>query len=199
MTLAEMIRRGKKDLHDAYDAGVSGDDKYFLNTSRIDSHAYMFYGGARIDLLDKFDFSNVVDPARMFHSANTLKTIPVLGTKDAQDFTMFAYSTDELETIEGIDFSSATKAPSAFLRCTRLKHITVYGTIPISISWSSCPLTLTTAVSIINALKNYAGTANEGTYSITFSSTTQAYLNAAGAKFNGMDWKTYMTSIGWVY
>lgn len=174
-------------------------NKPFLDTRNIESHSYMFINGARIDLLDKFDFSNIVESSYMFRGATTVTKIPVLGTKSVASFNMFAMGCKALETIEGIDFSSATNVSSAFMQCSSLKNITVNGTIPISITFSACPLTLASATSVLNALVNYAGTENEGTYSITFSSTTQAYLDAAGTIFNGMNWKTYIGSIGWAY
>lgn len=115
------------------------------------------------------------------------------------DFTMaFAYCSSLVE-VEGIDFSRATVLTNIFQNCGKLTRITVYGTIPISISFSSCPLSVESMKSIISHLKNHAGTSNAGEYTLTLKDeckTAMANLGAI-AEFGGKTYDAYLTDIGW--
>ena len=79
-----------------------------------------------------------------------------------------------LERVVGIDFSSATTTANCFLNCTKLTDITVYGEIPVSISFAQSPLTRESALSVLNHLKDISGTGT--TLTATFSPTTKELL-----------------------
>lgn len=90
------------------------------------------------------------------------------------DFTQAFSDCASLARVVGIDFSSATTASKCFTNCTKLTDITVYGEIPVSISFAQSPLTRESALSVINHLKDISGTGT--TLTVTFSSTTKALL-----------------------
>ena len=115
------------------------------------------------------------------------------------DFTMAFANCSSLVEVEGIDFSSATVLTNIFYQCGKLTTITVYGTIPISISFSSCPLSVESMKSIVLHLKNYAGTSNAGAYTLTLKDeckTTMANLGAI-PELNNKTYDAYLTDIGW--
>ena len=76
---------------------------------------------------------------------------------------------------------------STFTGCSALKNVKFTGVIGRSISFSDCPLSLASMKSIISCLKDYSGTENEFTYTVTFSSACITALEAEGAtaEYNG--------------
>lgn len=107
------------------------------------------------------------------------------------------YDTDTIEVEFG---ESITNAEKAFAN-TRVKNVIASGVIPISMSFSSTSsLTAESAISIINALKDYSGTDKEFTQTITFSAETKSALEALGATSpNGNTWLEYIGDKGWLY
>lgn len=140
--------------------------------------------------------------ARWCENATKLKTISHYEFfKVTSDMTQMCTGCSSLETIEGIDFSGLTKTPSSiFSNCSKLANITVHGNIPLSISFSSSPLTVESMKSVITHLKDYSGTSNEFTYKVTFSSACITALEAEGATSpNGNLWTDYINDLGWNY
>ena len=91
-----------------------------------------------------------------------------------------------------------TTATGAFNACANLKTLNASGVIAISLSFSACPLTAESAISIINCLKNYAGTENEFAHTITLHANTKTTLDALGAVSpNGNTWLEYANDKGW--
>ena len=108
-----------------------------------------------------------------------------------------------LHTIRKLTFHEAIDPSRGFVDIftndTSLANIEFAGVLKGNINFQWCPLTLESAKSLISILKDYSGTATAGTKTVTFSSTTVALLDEAGAIFNGMNWDDYLDSIGWIY
>ena len=88
---------------------------------------------------------------------------------------------------------------SPFGNCPKLKEIRFEGTIGKNgLSFSSSPLSLESAISVITHLKDFSGTSSAYTCSIQFSETTWGYLNADGTNSpNGTTWAEYIDNLGW--
>ena len=73
--------------------------------------------------------------------------------------------------------------------------------IAATISFAQCTkLTVESTLSIIEALKNYAGTDSEGAYTLTFPSAVWDRLEASGITPPSENtWKDYVYSKGWLY
>ena len=92
-----------------------------------------------------------------------------------------------------------TSFNAPFGNCSGLENITFEGVIDRSISFSASPLTVASMKNIISCLKNYAGTDNEGVYSVTFTSACKTALEAEGnTSPNGNTWTEYITNLGWI-
>jgi hypothetical protein len=52
---------------------------------------------------------------------------------------------------------------------------------------------------VINHLKNYKGTSNEGTYTVTFNGTCWTALEATTPPDGYASWKSYVQELGWLY
>lgn len=170
------------------------------NTSKVTNFNSMFmlsgvYGSF------EFDGSSGIDFSMMFHGTFKYNdtTITILnGTNKGTNFGNMCNGCWALVEVNGIDFSNATNLTNTFISCSRLARLTVVGTIPISLSLADSPLTAESGISVIDALVDYSGTDNEGTYNITFSSTTKNALNALGAVSpNGNTWLEYANDKGW--
>jgi hypothetical protein len=110
-------------------------------------------------------------------------------------------SCGQLQKIDEIVFGeNLTKIDSFCWDCKALTDVTASGTIPVTISFTSSPLTAESAISVINCLKDYSGTDKDLTQTITFSATTKTALDALGAVApNGLTWLDYIGVKGWLY
>jgi hypothetical protein len=96
------------------------------------------------------------------------------------------------------DIKTATKW--TFSNANKLANFSIGGKISASLTFTNSPLTIESAKNIINALEDYVGTENEFVNTITFSSTTLAYLEEEGATSpNGNTWLEYAYEKGWNY
>ena len=87
---------------------------------------------------------------------------------------------------------------SAFAGCISLSEFYITGEIGRDFNVSSAPLDLPSAKRILTHLVNYAGTENEFTYSVKFSSDVWDLLNADGATApDSMTWAEYVDSKCW--
>ena len=101
--------------------------------------------------------------------------------------------------IEKLIVSENTPFSHTFDGCKLLEKITIEGTIGRSIEFPHSPLTVDSCKSIINALKNYAGTTNELKYKLTLKNTVWEALNSAETPPSGNTWQDYVQSLGWLY
>ncbi len=157
-----------------------------------------------VELLEKcgvvLDFSNCTNFNGVFNSNNAIRRIGVLDIRKNTDCAnVFSYSF--IETIDSLVVDENTNLVNLFALTTQIKNLTISGTIGQNIELSSLNiLTVESAKSIINALKNFSGTDKEHTYKVSFSSTTKDLLEAEGNTApNGMTWLEYAFSKGWNY
>lgn len=146
-----------------------------LDFSKANDFQYTFYA-SKVEYIDKISTISASRLYQTFDTCTNLKTIGKLILK-----------ADGSQTLT-----------NAFANCPRLKNIEIEGAIGESISFSSCPLTVDSMKSIINHIKNYAGTSSDGTYRLTFSSTCWAALEADSTAPDGNNWVDYVNyTLGW--
>ena len=166
----------------------------------------MFFQSAITDLaglLDSrgltFDTSRVTWSNQMFmHSSIT--HIPTINmSKSAGDSANnYMFYSQSIHTIDKIVMAETVAyGAQIFGLATGLKNLTIEGVIGRTLSISSSPLTVESAKSVINALKNYAGTDKELTYKLTLNSTVWTALNNAETPPSGETWKEYVQTLGW--
>lgn len=78
------------------------------------------------------------------------------------------------------------------------EYIGFEGTIGVSINLSWSPLCPESMKMAIMCLKNYAGTDSEGAYTIKFSDTCWAALEADSKAPDGGSWADYVITLGWM-
>lgn len=136
-----------------------------------------------------FDSSECSNFSQAFQGAS-ITVFPTLHLKDKVNAGTMFNSCGSLTTIRKIIFEINTDASlsSAFNGCSKLANIEVVeGTLPISINFSSSPLSVQSLKNIISCLKDYSGTDSEYTYTVTFKSSAFSALEAEGAtaEYNG--------------
>lgn len=161
------------------------------------------------DYLDRhnleIDFSNYVGTAAivLFYGCSKLTVAPLVKLSPTTNFNTAFYNCRSMHTIEGLplgDEGTQTFATSMFGNCTSLENITITsGKIGRSISFSACSkLTFESLKSIITHLKDYAGTDEEFTYTLTLHADAWARIEAEGATSpNGTSWRDYVGELGW--
>lgn len=148
------------------------------------------------------DFSNCANFTSAFYNCKGLTEIGVVDMRNASNGTgnhnVFMVCKN-LVTIQKIIMKDTmTIQNTMFQECTALVHILFEGNIGKTINFQWSPLDLESAISIINALVNYSGTANAFKYTVKFSSHTTELLNAAGNTApNGTTWLEYAFTKGW--
>ena len=104
-----------------------------------------------------------------------------------------------LVNVRKLTVQDTTKFDNTFASCTALAEIRIGGTIGQSISFSYSPLTIASMKSVINALKNYVGTSNEGVYTVKFTDACWKELEKDSTSPTGTTWKDYVRNeLGWL-
>lgn len=181
-------------------------DKNFFPKYDIAIGNYCFYNSDITDLKQKLIDLNISYDVVNLHQAFRhckLSIIPDLSKYTARNSSSLSYTfayTNNLHTIEGISVCDTAEFNNTFDYATSLQNIKIYGTIgtDFDIHWS--PLTLESAKSIINCLKDYSNTNKANTYTVSFSATTWGYLDEDGNNSPaGTTWREYISSLGWNY
>lgn len=112
--------------------------------------------------------------------------------------TQVFFNANKLHTIdELIVKETTTYGAYTFQGCSALANLKIGGTIGKTLPMSACPLTVESAKSVINALKNYAGTDEALTYKLTLKGSVWTALNEAEVPPSGDTWQDYVSSLGW--
>lgn len=169
----------------------------------------LFYQSAITDLkgiLDrnrvKLDFSKATR-INSITEASSITRIGVIDTRKCPALQNFLYNSVELEYVEKIILMDGSKTQISgnlsFNFCAKLKHCLFEGVMGFS-SWnfSYCPLSVESMKSIISCLKDYSGTTDEFKFSVLFSDTCWAALEADSTSPNGGTWEAYVESLGWL-
>lgn len=152
-----------------------------LNTKNLSSLGYAFMSLTTIDL-PELDFSNI---------------------KNTNNFSYGLRGNANLVTIDKIILTENWNSISSFggfmLGNSKLENIVFEGVIPATISFSACPLTVESIISIISCLKDYSGTENAGTYTLTLKDSCKTLMAEEGAidELDGKTYDAYITDIGW--
>lgn len=154
-----------------------------------------------VELLEEcgvvLDFSNCTNFNGTFNSNYAIRRIGVLDIRKNTNCTnAFAYALTE--TIDSLVVDENTNLLNLFASASTIKNITIDGTIGQNIELPNAAITVASAKSIINALKDYSQTDKAYTYKVTFSSTTKSALQKEGTTApNGLTWLEYADSKGW--
>ena len=134
----------------------------------------------------------------MFYNSDLITDtkVPIDATGSSSLQRTFANAT-ALETIRSLTVKESHTFDSAFSGCTALKNITIAGTIGKSISFNSSPLTPASMKSVISCLKDYSGTSDADTQTLTFTSACWTALEADSTAPDGGTWKQYVQNKGW--
>lgn len=180
------------------------------------SCSYMFANCEKLKAINKelfdlsqADYSNVgalSSGNAICLNCKSLEVFPDIGLQAGYSYSTFSGCTS-LHTIEKMRFNTGMSMGSNFSKCSKLKYITVEGTIGQNISFSDSPLLVIESLkSIITHLANFAGTTNEYKYSITLPSAcktrlanegaTAEYTNSEGVT-TMVTWAEYINLIGW--
>ena len=150
-----------------------------FNTSNVTNMSYMFWNCNQLTSLDvsNFDTSNVTDIKRMFYNCQSLAELDV-SNFDISNVTDMSYMFDSCESLISLDLSNwdianVTDASSMFYYCKNLTNFKSFKNISTDISFSGCPLTYTSIMSIINNLATVTSTKT-----LTLGSTNLAKLNS---------------------
>lgn len=149
-----------------------------------------------------FDFSKCTDFTRAFCSGlfEEFNIIDMSSMGKATQLMFYGgYDVPLKPTrIEKLVFAETTELNvNSFQFAGALQYIGFEGTIANTINFSWSPLVPESMKKAILCLKNYSGTDEEFTYTITFSDACWTALEADSTAPNGMTWTEYVDSLGW--
>ncbi len=147
-----------------------------------------------------FDTSQCTDPSYLFAKNNAAVRLPTLNLSLARTITGLMFQSYNLKKVDKIIWGEKiTAATNPFSDCNKLAEFESEGTLAISVSFSSCPLTVETMKSLISCLKNYAGTSNAGVHTLTLKDTCKTAMAELGRveEFGGKTYDAYISDIGW--
>lgn len=147
------------------------DDMFSRNSNDIDLK----------DVLDKcgvvLDTSRATSMRNTFNITSLLK-IPTISVVSATNTDNLFYHSGRLVTVEKVIVTENTTYKGWFTSCGKLENITFEGIIGENIDFKSCKkLTLDSLINILNHLKDFTGTDEEYTRTLTLSQESVDILN----------------------
>lgn len=130
-----------------------------------------------------------------------LHHIPELDMRKATNVTVMFNRATGVHTIDKLILSENNTLvwTESFHYCESLINIRIEGQLSRTINFSYSPLSVESMKSIISCLKDYSGTASQGTYILTLKDQCKTALEAEGATSpNGNLWTEYVSDLGWV-
>ena len=153
------------------------------------------------DMGVEFDLSQCGYMPNIFAKVLTWR-LPILDlskTRTISSLVAYSYSLKKISKI--IWGENITEANGSFRDCAVLAEFESEGTLAISVSFASCPLTVETMKGLIRCLKNYAGTDSEGTYTLTLKDECKTALQAdtETVELDGVSYTYFelITAKGW--
>ena len=132
-----------------------------------------------------------------FASHSSIKEMPDFSKVAKTNLQRAFQDCANLVSIDGLKIGAGCTSSYCFSNTPKLRDITFYGVIDNSINFYTCPLSPTSVKSIIDCLKNYAGTSSELTNKLTLSSACWEELEADSTSPTGGTWQDYVFSLGW--
>ncbi len=187
--------------------GLNFNPKYSMNITNAN---HMFYNVARyspvLDLIAleekgiALDFSNCTSMEAAFHTNYLVTRIATLDMRKCTSLYCAFYNSASLKQIKKIILKDdgTNTFSSTFTGCNSLAELRIEGVIGNNITLSACPLSVESAKSVIEHLKNYAGTTNESKYTVKLKSTVWDNLEASGKSPDGNTWLEYVANKGWL-
>ena len=131
------------------------------------------------------DTSQCTDFSYMFYVANKITRIPAISLESATGVSALFTHCNKLETIDclilkedGSNTFTTDSWGAPFYNCFELKNITIQGKFGWTISFSACPLTKASIISIVTALLD---TASGKTLTLKLTAVQKAFETAEGA------------------
>lgn len=103
-----------------------------LDTSKVDSTAYMFYGCSYIKTILEFDTSNVTNMGYMFSNCNALTSIPLLDTSNVTTMISMFSNCYSLTNLPLLNTSKVTNMQSMLYYCEKLTEIPLIDTSKVT-------------------------------------------------------------------
>ena len=167
---------------------------------------YMFQNCAITNLKSALEKSGaVLDLSKATHlyyafTSPTITHLPILNCSKATNLENTFNNAQALVSIDKIIFPSTGASVGTgrmFYACYSLTDITCEGVIASSLDFSYSPLSVESMKSIISCLKNYKGTSDEYTNTLTFTSDCWTALESSDAPPTEDTWANYVKSLGW--
>lgn len=144
------------------------------------------------------DTSGATALSQAFQNARSTHIPTVDATSCPSYAVTYTFNSSYIKEIEKFVVIEEHNLADTFAGASALTTIVIDGTIGKNVSFSSSPLNVESMKSVINHLKNYAGTSNDGTYKVTFSTARWTALEASGSAPDGGTWKDYVVyTLGW--
>ena len=170
-----------------YCTSLASLDLSSFDTSNVTTMDWMFQWCSALTSLDvsSFNTSNVTNMENMFgnwHLSPVTTSITGLSTWNTSKVTnmnsMFQYQRNiQFLDISNFDFSNVTDVDDMFYECSSLTDLQFGKNLKLTLYLGSCPLTHTSALSVLNGLATITTT-----QAITFKATTYSTLTAAEIK-----------------
>ena len=198
----EILYEGREDFSYAF-AGFGWSDENFNppKTIKIKGTAYMMFAKNKITDLRKYDidFSQATDFQYLLWTNSCIKYIGHIDVSGAKRLNGIFHNAHVLERVESITGTDNILFTNADFYTDKLNHIIFTDCIiNHTITFERCPLDVESMKSIIIALNNYAGTDKANAYTVTFTSSCWAALEADEEKPpTGGTWKEYVNDLGW--
>ena len=161
-----------------------------INANKVD---YMFYNNRMVSEIPDMNFPKASYAVNFASTCNNLIKVGTINSPSVTHWTFGFSDCQKLETIEGIDLTSATTVDSLFYNCKALTNLTINGTISINnLDLTYCTLlTHESLMSVINALVDKTTDTSGTVWKIKLGSTNLAKLTD--------DEKLIIENKGWTY
>ena len=158
-------------------------DKWTVDTSNVTNISYMFFNCVSLISLNLSDWNTsvVTDMRQMFVNCQSLFLINFSNwdTANVTDMSSIFVGCTSLTSLDisSFDFTNVLNIVSMFYGCSSLADLQFGTNLKLSLDLNFCPLTHTSALSVLNGLATITTT-----QTITFKATTYSTLTAAEIK-----------------
>lgn len=145
------------------------------------------------------DFSSAKSMYGCFQYANVSRVGVIdLTSVSSTSNSNIMFANSKIVTIDEIIFNEKTfDWHNNMFQNAVVENLTASGVLANTINLQWCPLTPSSMKSVILILKNFTGTGNEYSKSITFNDDCWAALEEDSTAPDGGTWENYVNSLGW--